>query len=75
MAKPNPNKVRSDWAEKAMAAALVKHSKNALQATYSEYIIVCFRATGNLNCGCDAKDLFQWYKENLPEQYKVSGSK
>jgi hypothetical protein len=58
MAKPKPEKVKPYLAREALF--LAKDTKSA----WSEYIRQHYRHTGDLAPGCDAKDFFEWVKQN-----------
>lgn len=68
-AKSHPEKV-----SEALARAALARAKSA-GASYSEYIRAHYQATGSLAPGCDAKDLIEWYKVNMPEEFGKKGGK
>lgn len=56
------------------------HGEVAIQAltqakyvseAWSRYIILHFRATGNLAPGCDMRDFSDWIKANVPDQWEA----
>lgn len=69
MAKPNSNKVPSQFGE-----ALIKTGKD-LNALYSKAIILSYNSTGWFAPGFDAKDLVAWVRENHPDLYDEKGKR
>ncbi len=61
--KTHPERVIPQLAERAIIKAKDKNS------VFSEYIVLHFRATGNLAPGCDARDLIAWYQINLSKEW------
>jgi len=59
MAKPKPELIYPTLAREAW-----KMAKGVRNASYSQYILLHYRATGSLVPGCDARDLFAWYDQN-----------
>jgi hypothetical protein len=59
----------------------VAHAKKALDASkkvndaYSLYITLRYQSTGSLAPGCDARDLIEWYRQNMPEEFAAKGGK
>jgi len=50
------------WAEEAL-----RRAAGDRQAAWSRYIQLHYQTTGSLAPGCDAKDLYAWYKEQDEE--------
>jgi hypothetical protein len=67
--KAHPEKVLPQSAVKALAAA------KKINDAYSMYIILNYRSTGSLAPGCDARDLIEWYRQNMPEEFAAKGGK
>lgn len=67
--KAHPEKVFPAAAIKALNAA------DRVNSTYSLYITVMYQSTGSLAPGCDARDLMEWYRQNMPEEFAAKGGK
>lgn len=60
--KTDPSRVNPTLARQALAQAEKRTH------VWSQYIILHFRATGDLAPGCDAKDLYAWLEANMPQE-------
>lgn len=68
--KAHPERVNPEIARLAIGRATMRTH------CYTEYIILHYRATGNLAPGCDARDLYAWYELNMPaELAQITGIK
>jgi hypothetical protein len=56
----HPERVNSHIAELALVQATKRGS------AWTDYILVHYRATGNLAPGCDARDFYAWSEANAP---------
>ena len=65
MTKAHPERVIPALAQKAL------EETDQRAALYTHYIILHYRATGNLAPGCDARDLYAWLEE---EHRRIWGS-
>jgi len=63
MSKPNPEKVHP-----ALAREALRRAGGERTAAYSQYIGLCYQATGSLAPGCDNKDLQAFYDREEGEQ-------
>lgn len=53
--KPHPERVNASVGRQVLLVARNR------QASWSDYIVAHYRATGQLAPGCDARDWFAWY--------------
>ena len=74
MAKANPDKVHPVMARKAMEKVLAS-KKPSVTSAYSECVRLSYNSSGRMNCGFDNKDLIEWYKLNMLDEYILAGGK
>ena len=60
--KAHPERVDPELARRAVGQATQRTH------CYTQYIMLHYRATGNLAPGCDARDLYAWLEQNEPER-------
>jgi len=64
--KQNQLKAHPEKVDPGIGRMAIKQAKDR-QSSWTQYIVLHFRHTGNLVPGCDARDWYAWYDINPKE--------